>query len=86
MGTGEICSVGGFLSTERVGLGISGLVFLFLERFEVVSWISFESYAVWGCALAGRCIVQGYRVFAFKGKAFWIRFGMGWSSPEDLVI
>ena len=38
MGTGEICSVGGFLSTERVGLGISCFV-LFLERFEVVSWI-----------------------------------------------
>lgn len=33
------------------------------------------------------CIVQGYRVFAFEGKAFWIRIGMGWGwdFPEDLV-
>lgn len=53
-------------------------------------WTLFLGYllspAVWGCALAGRCIVQGYRAFAFKGKALWIGIGMGWIFPEDLVI
>lgn len=49
MGTGEIFSVGEFLS-ELSGLAsVSHVLFLFLERLDVVSWISFESCGMGLC-------------------------------------
>lgn len=50
MGTGVIFSVGGFLS-ELSGLASSHVLFLFLflERLDIVSWISFESCGMGLC-------------------------------------